>query len=205
MLASQFVIQKIFSHCCITATQCLCKTLHCPKKASVQLCIPIYCLPHIKQLVENFASKIANFNTLKKITEYQQTFLCIIEFELPICWTWFRKLILFFALVENTAQHNLRKKSILHPFLKRFRGPKLNMLIQCMSTTLHSPYETDFLLKQCSTLNFEYPFWPISLQLLWSFQLLIFCSETWNDYHYIIAGTNYTKTAPHSKVIKNIL
>ena len=37
------------------------------KKASIQPCIPIHCLPHIQQLVENFAGKIA------KMTEYHLT------------------------------------------------------------------------------------------------------------------------------------
>ena len=41
-------IQVAVTRYCVTATRCLRKTLHCPKKASVQPWIPIHCLPRVK-------------------------------------------------------------------------------------------------------------------------------------------------------------
>ena len=63
------------ARCCVTTARCLRETLHCSKKASELTLIAFHSLPRIKQLAEDFASKIA-----KKLSKTAGHFYAMVNF-----------------------------------------------------------------------------------------------------------------------------
>ena len=116
MMFAVFSCRNYLSCCCITAARCICETLHCLKKASVETWIPFYCLQCIKQLVEDFDRQITKILRNKIIYQKPLNFF----FALLICnckSTEYSFTNLYFLHLKETLLLTFSK---FHPSISRF-------------------------------------------------------------------------------------